>query len=251
MPLMILIHKFHVSRQHVSLIRIRYILLIQPVFYFLIWGLWTILYSVFPSLTAYRGFPTSSIICKALKNFLLVKVCRCRLKADGEKCRHQFHQILCISVSNFMELYLSEQPSLFNFCVVLWAHDVSVSGTVSSSSSLYLPDFLNCVALLFVRVLCTYKWGLLIFLQKPTNEKLQDVQLYRFIYYIDMFRSLLWPSSGCRPVMIQAIHKWLHKMLETNLPRFVSTLLVTTLSWNIIKSIKIPSLKHGKIGPFY
>ena len=33
----------------------------------------------------------------------------------------------------------------------------------------------------------------------------QNVQLYIFIYYTDMFRSLLWPPSWCRTVIIQAI----------------------------------------------
>ena len=33
----------------------------------------------------------------------------------------------------------------------------------------------------------------------------EDVQLYSFIYYTDMFRSLLWPSSRCRTVRTRAI----------------------------------------------
>ena len=34
----------------------------------------------------------------------------------------------------------------------------------------------------------------------------KDVQLYSFISYTGMFRSLSWPSPGCRTVRIQAIH---------------------------------------------
>jgi hypothetical protein len=33
----------------------------------------------------------------------------------------------------------------------------------------------------------------------------EDVQLYSFIYYTDMFRSLLWPSLGCRTARMQVI----------------------------------------------
>jgi hypothetical protein len=33
----------------------------------------------------------------------------------------------------------------------------------------------------------------------------EDVQLYSFIYHTYMFRLLLWPSSGCRTVRIQAV----------------------------------------------
>ena len=50
----------------------------------------------------------------------------------------------------------------------------------------------------------------------------QDVQLCTCIYYTDMFRSLLRPSSGCRTIRIQAIRYWFHKMHEKNLPRIVS-----------------------------
>jgi hypothetical protein len=49
------------------------------------------------------------------------------------------------------------------------------------------------------------------------------VQLYTFIYYTDMFRSLLCPSSGYRTVRIQVIRLWLDKMRGKNLTRFVST----------------------------
>ena len=38
-----------------------------------------------------------------------------------------------------------------------------------------------------------------------------------------MFRSLLWPSSGCRTVGIQVICYWLHKTHEKNLAKFLST----------------------------
>ena len=58
--------------------------------------------------------------------------------------------------------------------------------------------------------------------QMPTCE---DVQLYLFIHYTDMFRLLLWSFSGCRTVMVQKILQWLHKINDQIISRFFSVCL--------------------------
>ena len=42
----------------------------------------------------------------------------------------------------------------------------------------------------------------------------EDIQLYIFIHHTDMFRSFLWPSSGCRTVRIQAIYVFLSSLVH-------------------------------------
>ena len=59
--------------------------------------------------------------------------------------------------------------------------------------------------------------------RKLQTHNCEDVQLYSFIYYTHIFRSLLWLLSGCRSVRIQEVCCWLRKLHEKRFSRCVST----------------------------
>lgn len=120
-------------------------------------------------------------------------------------------------------LWAHDQIKYFFSCIYMQLNKANWEPIKLGQSCLQENAF-NCLESTCCIFMCSIMCSKVIYFLAETKKihRCKDVQLYSFIPYTDMYRSLSWPPSGCRTIGIKAIHLWFHKMREKNLLRFLS-----------------------------